>query len=253
MGYVFSGQSEMFGERRAIGFEYGDFGVREIDRQIANTIIKQNHYSKKIVSVSFVHLGIFLRGSLLGVLQFGPAMNPASYASICANTGPDEYLELNRMWLCDSLPRNSESRALSCAIKYIRQAWPKVKWIQSFADQRCGALGVVYQACNFKYFGEHTSVFWTLDGETFHNSIATNGNRSHTASAKRLAAGIDRAEKNSYRQFRYIYFMKPRFLRDCLLKQKPYPKIATRPEDEQSTRLCEAGATPAGRSNLGAA
>ena len=53
------------------------------------------------------------------------------------------------MWLSDDAPRNSESRAISYAVKYIRKACPSVVWIQSFADERCGGLGVVYQAANF--------------------------------------------------------------------------------------------------------
>jgi hypothetical protein len=187
-------------------------------------------------------------GELVGVLQFGPAMNPASQASVVADTAMDEYLELNRMWLDDCAPRNSESRALSCALKIIRAAYPKIKWVQSFADERCGLGGIVYQACNFRYYGEHTSVFWELDGEFFHNSIATNGNRAHTKSAQRLAAGKDRAIEHRLRQFRYLYFMKPRFAKKCLHAEKPYPKIAARPADERVSSPCEEGATPSGRS-----
>lgn len=67
------------------------------------------------------------------------------------DTVQGEHMELNRMWLSGAAPRNSESRAISYSIKYIRQACPSVAWIQSFADERCKSLGVVYQAVNFHH------------------------------------------------------------------------------------------------------
>ena len=67
------------------------------------------------------------------------------------------------MWLSDDAPRNSESRAISYALKYIRRACPSVAWVQSYADERCQGLGVVYQACSFLYLGFHKarSTSWT--------------------------------------------------------------------------------------------
>lgn len=245
--YIYSGQMELFGQRRAVGFGDGAFTVKEIDRGLANTIIVKNHYSRKFYSASYIHFGVFIEGELVGVLQFGYAMNPASQASVVSETAIDEYLELNRMWLDDCAPRNSESRAISYALKIIRAAYPKIKWIQSFADERCGLGGIVYQACNFRYCGEHVATFWELNGEVFHNSLMTRDPKL-SKSAARLQADAKSAISYELRQFRYIYFMKPRFAKNCLYTGKPYPKIAARPADEQAASLCEEGATPSGRS-----
>lgn len=251
-GYIYSGQMEFFGQRRAVGFGDDAFAVKEIDRGLANAIIIKNHYSRKFYSASYIHLGVFIEGELVGVLQFGYAMNPASQASVVADTAMDEYLELNRMWLDDCAPRNSESRALSYALKIIRASYPKIKWVQSFADERCGLGGIVYQACNFRYYGEHTATFWELDGEVFHNSLMTR-NPNLSKSAALIQANKNRATAYDLRQFRYLYFMKPRFAKKCLHQEKPYPKIAARPEDERASSPCEEGATPSGRSNNGVA
>jgi hypothetical protein len=247
--FIYSNQAELFGERRAVGFGDDDFMVKEIDRGLANAIIQRNHYSRKFYNATYIHLGVFMAGELVGVLQFGYAMNPASQVSVCRETAMDEYLELNRMWLDDVAPRNSESRALSYAIKVIRAAYPKIKWIQSFADERCRLGGVVYQACSFSYYGEHTSVFWELDGEIFHNSIMTDSRKAATPKGKKLQSRSAEAVAHSLRQFRYIFFMKPRFKKLCLHTEKPYPKIAARPADELATSQREEGATPSGRSN----
>lgn len=137
--YIFSDQLSMFGSREIIGFGSADFHIKEIPRDKANQIIVKNHYSHKFYNATYIHLGVFIDSELLGVLQFGYAMNPASGGSVVECTELDQYLELNRMWLDDKAKRNSESQAISYCIKFIRGKYPKVKWIQSFADERCGA------------------------------------------------------------------------------------------------------------------
>ena len=137
----------------------------------------------------------------------------------------DEYLELNRMWLDDKAKRNSETKAISYSLRYIRSKFPKIKWIQSFADERCGCFGIVYQAASFSFYGEHTSSFWSLDGETFHNSIMTS-EKAGPRGYKLLndPNNKDRVEKHTLRQFRYIKFIDKRWKKKCLLKEQPYLK-----------------------------
>ncbi|MDR1946539.1 MAG: hypothetical protein LBQ51_05165 [Desulfovibrio sp.] len=130
-------------------------------------------------------------------------------------------MELNRMWLSDSAPRNSESRAISYAIKYIRRACPSVAWIQSFADERCKGLGVVYQASNFHFIGSHLTPFFELDGELYHKMMK---DRKDTKRALYLQANIGRAVRRQYRQFRYIFFIKRDWLKRLNFAIQPYPK-----------------------------
>jgi hypothetical protein len=223
--FVYSPQDSLWGEPEIIGFGTDAFAVKVMDRNKANAIIRANHYSRVTYSGSYIHLGVYAP-ELLGVLQFGAAMNPASQASVVAETEQDEYLELNRMWLDDKMPRNSESRAVSLAMTYIKRRYPKIAWVQSFADERCGRHGVVYQACNFIYCGEHTSIFWELDGDMYHNSLMTR-NPELTPKAKIIQDGKDRAIPHKLRQFRYLYFLKRAFRKRLLLKVCPYPKHAS--------------------------
>lgn len=222
-GYIFSKQETLWGERQVVGFGDQDFCIAEIDRNLANKIIKENHYSKKFYAASYIHLGVFYLSELMGVLQYGYAMNPASQDSVVKETTMDEYLELNRMWLHDDLGKNSESRAISYSIKYIKKRFPKVAWIQSFADERCGKFGIVYQAANFEYYGEHTAIFWTLDDTIYHNSLMTR-NPKLSKSAAILQNGLDRATKEELRQFRYIYWIKRKKRENVCFKVLPYPK-----------------------------
>ena len=225
-GYIFSPQLSLYGEREMIGFGDSHFQVKEISRDIANTTIKKNHYSGKVYNATYIHLGIFIEGKFLGVLQYGYAMNPASGGSVVTGTGLDQYLELNRMWLSDEAKRNSESMAISYSIKFIRGKYPKVKWVQSFADERCGGFGIVYQACSFDYFGEHTSDFWELDGVVYHNIQMTvsKGSKRYKGEAVKLQENKQRATKMTLRQFRYIKFIDQRWKSKWTLKQCEYPK-----------------------------
>jgi len=103
-----------------------------------------------------------------------------------------------------------------------------VAWIQSFADERCGGLSAVYQAANFLYIGSHKCSFYELDGETYHDMLLT----THKKSGQRgeyLRQNIDRAEKHTLRQFRYIYFLKRDWMKRLNMKVQPYPKRVPAP------------------------
>jgi len=226
-GYIYNDQMSMFGSREIIGFGNNEFQIKEIDRKLANFIIIKNHYSKKIFNNSYIHLGVFINSELLGVLQYGHLMNNNSVGKIVSGTENGQALELNRMWLSDKAERNSESRALSYSFKYIRGKHPNVKWIQSFADERCGGFGIVYQAASFCFYGEHKSDFWELDGQMYHNILMTvkpNAKRQYFAKARNLQKNRDRAIKHTLRQFRYIKFLDQRWKKRCLLTEKPYLK-----------------------------
>lgn len=225
-GYIFSEQSSLWGKREIIGYENGDMRIIEIDKNLANKTIRKNHYSKKVYNATYIHLGVYINSDFVGVLQYGYAMNPASAGSVVEGTGLDQYLELNRMWLSDVAPRNSESRAISASFKYIRGKFPKVKWVQSFADERCGGFGIVYQACSFSFHGEHVSDFWELDGVVYHNIQMTVSKTSkrYAGEAKKLQENKDRAVKMSLRQFRYLKFIDESWRKKCLIKEKPYLK-----------------------------
>lgn len=229
-GIIYSPQEVFWGKPEIIGYSNGCLYVQEINRKIANKIIIKNHYSHKVYNATYIHLGVYNNDDrLIGVLQYGYAMNPASAGSVVEGTQLDQYLELNRMWLDDSAGRNSESMAISCSISYIRNKFPKIKWIQSFADERCGCFGIVYQACSFDYYGEHTNIFWYLDGVAYHNIGMTLSKDSerykrNQGGAQYLQENKDRAEKMVLRQFRYIKFLDKSWKKKCLLKQMPYPK-----------------------------
>ena len=230
-GYIYSEQIPMFGHKDIIGYGTDDFYVIEIPKQISKDIIIKNHYSHKVCNdaTTHIHLGCYINGELLGCLQFGYAMNPQSGGSLVTGTELNQYKELNRMWFDDKAKKNTESKAISYSIKYIKGKYKTVKWIQSFADERCGGLGIVYQACSFRFYGEHTSSFWELKDTMYHNTSMTVSKKSqryknNVGGCRYLQTNKEIAIKHDLRQFRYIKFLDKSWIKRCTKKEKPYLK-----------------------------
>ena len=82
-------------------------------------------------------------------MQFGPSLCKEKTISLVDGTGWNDFLELNRMAFGINLPKNSESRAISVAIKLIKKKYSNIKWLVSFADAcQCGD-GAIYRASGF--------------------------------------------------------------------------------------------------------
>lgn len=87
-----------------------------------------------------------------------------------------EMIELNRMAFDDHLPRNSESRAISVAIRLLTKHAPHIKWIVSFADgTQCGD-GTIYRASGFilTQIKRNTGMVEMLDGHITHRKTLDN-------------------------------------------------------------------------------
>lgn len=145
-----------------------DIIVKPIKSSIANDFVKKHHYSGKVVPNSQLHFGCFLNGVLGGVMSFGPSTDKSKIIGLVKNTGWNDFLELNRMAFSDLLPRNSESRCISIALKLIKKHYPNIKWIISFADGcQCGD-GTIYRASGFALTGikQNKTILLMPDGST---------------------------------------------------------------------------------------
>jgi hypothetical protein len=126
-----------------------DLIVKPISASDANRIVRALHYSGKVVNNSQLHLGVFLDGKCGGAMQFGPSLDKRKMLGLVSGTLWNEFIELNRMAFADWLPRNSESRAIGYAFRWMRKQYPQIKWCVSFADgTQCGD-GTIYRASGF--------------------------------------------------------------------------------------------------------
>lgn len=144
--------------------------VKVIPANIANPFVKKVHYSGKVVNNSKLHFGVFIDGQLHGVMSFGPSLDKSKIIGLVKGTGWNEFLELNRMAFDDKLPPNSESRAISIAIKLLKKYAPQVKWIVSFADGCSCGDGTIYRASGFvlTMIKKNTEIFLLPNGKKIH-------------------------------------------------------------------------------------
>jgi len=141
--------------------------IEPIGAREAMKFVRANHYSGKVDPRSQIHLGVFYRGSLEGCLQFGISIDKSKAIGLVKDTGWNNFMELNRMAFTPVLPRNSESRALSIAMKIMKQHAPHVEWILSYADGTQSGDGTIYRAAGFLLIGikKNTSMWRMPDGE----------------------------------------------------------------------------------------
>lgn len=187
-----------------------DIVVKPITSAEANAVVKRNHYSGKVVGNSQVHMGVFYNGKLEGAMQFGPSLDKSKTLPLVEGTAWNGMLELNRMAFSDALPPNSESRAISVAMRIIKKQAPHIEWILSFADgSQCGD-GTIYRASGFSLIGikKNTTILQMPDG-----SITTDLSLNLKGAADGKKAGY--WKKNGAKplggfQLRYIYFINPK-------------------------------------------
>ena len=145
------------------------YTVKEITAKEGGAIVKQFHYSKKVVSNSKLHLGVFENetGRLVGCLQYGYPMNGAKTSTKISDDL--RMYELNRMVLDDDQPRNSESMAIGLCNKWLKR-FSDISWVLSFSDGKESNVGYIYQATNWDYLGYMVSdSFYCLDGVYKHS------------------------------------------------------------------------------------
>jgi len=148
--------------------------IKPINHRRANLFVKKHHYSGKVVNNSILHFGVYLDDNLHGVMQFGSSLDKRKIQGLVEGTRWNDFLELNRMAFDDVLPRNSESRAISVAMKIIKKRAPHIRWIVSFADAtQCGD-GTIYRASGFVLTGikKNTQIWEAPSGKKFQSNSA---------------------------------------------------------------------------------
>ena len=141
--------------------------VKVIPSKVAVPFVKKVHYSGTVSNTSNLHFGCFLDGKLHRVMSFGSPMDKSKVIGLVEPSLWNEMLELNRMAFDDYLPKYSESRCFSIAVRLIKKNAPHIKWILSFADGvQCGD-GSIYRASGFELTSikKSTQIIETPRGE----------------------------------------------------------------------------------------
>lgn len=128
------------------GHEGRAMHVEPMASRDAAAMVVEHHYLHRRPPISFAY-ALHHRGQVVGVVTFGVPASRHLQKSACP-ADPQQVIELNRLWVHDDMPRNSESWFVSRALKMLP---PRI--VVSYADTREGHYGYVYRALNFHYAG----------------------------------------------------------------------------------------------------
>lgn len=181
--------------------------VKVIPAKIAIEFVKKHHYSGKVVNNSSLHFGCFLDEKLHGVISFGSPFDKSRVITMVQPCKWNEMLELNRMAFDNYLPKNSESRCLSIAIKLIKKNAPHIKWILSFSDGTQSGDGTIYRASGFYLTSikPNSSIIELPNGERVASMTFTKG--KHILQQNGKASIPKGSKKLGGFQLRYIYLI----------------------------------------------
>jgi hypothetical protein len=116
---------------------------RAIPVSFAIDVVVKRHYLHRPAPVAWA-FGAYIGNRLKGVLTVG---KPPSWSLQCGLVGESkqEYknpycrardvFELNRLWLHDGMPKNSESRFVGWCLRELRKLYPKLILV-SYADTK---------------------------------------------------------------------------------------------------------------------
>jgi hypothetical protein len=200
-----------------------DWSVKSIDNATAQQLVVENHYLHRKAPCSQA-FGLFDESDKLrGVVMYGTPSSSALRAGIAGKEHANNVIELTRLWIDDSTPKNSESYLIGNSIKHCDK-----EIVVSFADTSQNHLGIVYQATNWIYTGLSAKrTDWSVEGIDKHGHTWAD---KYTAAEMRQLFGDRFTLVPRSRKHRYIYLNakgKRRKELKALLKyeQQPYPKL----------------------------
>jgi hypothetical protein len=171
-----------------------------IDERLARLAVIEKHYLHRPCPISWA-FGIIIDEKLKGVLTVGRPCSRTVCEGVCGKDRSADVYELNRLWLDESLPCNSESQFVGLCLRELRKINRRMILV-SYADTKPsegaanGHVGYIYQATNWIYTGTSKPFADKVRGEK-----------------------IERSRKH-----RYVYFLNAADQRLLQWQTLPYPK-----------------------------
>lgn len=188
-----------------IGITNGKITIKECENSTADKLVIKHHYSHKATKNRFKS---FLVNDGLGVLQLGYGIRPSLKKKIHPLIEKGNFCEFDRMWLSDELPKFSESQTIALLISYLKQIYPEIKFIITYADESVGNKGTIYKATNAKILEPVNCDFYVLaNGERVHPVSMYHRHKTRAWEfLKKEYPGIKHITKK-YKQNRFLYIL----------------------------------------------
>lgn len=194
-----------------------DYVVSRISYKEAMDIIVEKHYLHRKCPCTHA-FGLFNeRSGLLGVIVYGTPSSSTLRKGIAGVENINNVIELTRLWVDDSVPKNGESFLIGNTLPFVDK-----EIIVSYAEPNQGHIGTIYQATNWIYTGLSAKrTNWTISGATIHSQ--TIADKYKTAKNIREVFGDKFSLQPRPRKHRYIYLKGNKRRRNELMKMLKYP------------------------------
>lgn len=198
-----------------------EYSILKISYADAMNIVVRNHYLHRKCPCSAA-FGLMRRGEIKGVVIYGTPSSSGLRKGVAGQHNAGNVIELVRLWVDDSVPKNGESYLIGRTLKLCGK-----EIVVSFADTAQGHTGVVYQATNWTYTGlsaKRTS--WTVDGQDKHGHTFAD---KYSAKEMREKFGENFRLVERSRKHRYVFInakgaRKQQLMADMIYQSLPYPK-----------------------------
>lgn len=113
--------------------------MQQVHSQELDCWLKERHYLHSTPAGAILRLEFLDDDRVrIGAMMWGRPVSP--------KVDQIHILELTRMYFIDEAPKNTESRALSMARKYIRKHYPHILGLIAYSSTAEGHQGTIYQA-----------------------------------------------------------------------------------------------------------
>jgi len=205
-----------------------DYCIKPIEYKQAMDLVIKNHYLHRKCPCSFAFsLVESASGLVKGVIVYGTPSSASLRKGIAGVDNKDNIIELTRLWIDSSVPKNGESFLIGNTIPLVDK-----EIIVSYADTSQNHIGIVYQATNWLYTG--------LSAKRSDLKTSSDSNHSQTLFDKyKSVEGVKKAFPDAVwvtrpRKHRYIYLncdkrRKKQLMKELKYKIENYPKSITPP------------------------
>lgn len=186
--------------------------------EAAKYAVEHWHYSRTMPVGKLVRVGVWENGRFIGCVIYGRGGN--QFLGKQYGLEQVEVCELVRIALHNHKTPVSQIAARS--IKMLKIDNPGMRLIVSFADQRQGHNGGIYQAMNWVYVGRGQDTFeFFHNGKWKHNREITSG---AFGKARKIVNYSSLPKRESPGKHKYLYPLDRAMRKQIASLAKPYPK-----------------------------
>jgi len=201
------------------------------------------HYSGTIPAPIRCKIGVWEHDEFKGIILFGYGANPCIGRPF--GLPQKQICELTRIALRDH--ETPVSRLIAIALRLLKRQNPDIRLVVSYADERHGHHGGIYQAAGWSYLGGDEQHAYRVNGRIIHPRSLHKQYGRGAQSIAWLRENLDpQAERiNSGKKHKYVWLFDETLRTLIEYQKRPYPKCVRSSDSGTATdQAAGSGASP---------